>query len=76
VELFTRLRPMLEGDDRAASYSDVGTAVGLSAGAVKVAAHRLRARYREVLREEVGRTVRDPAEVDAELRDLLITLAV
>jgi DNA-directed RNA polymerase specialized sigma24 family protein len=76
VELFARLRPMLEGDDRAASYSDVGTAVGLSAGAVKLAAHRLRARYREVLREEVGRTVRDPAEVDAELSDLLVTLAV
>ena len=53
VELFTRLRPMLEGDPGAESYSDVGMAVGLSEGAVKVAAHRLRARYREVLREEV-----------------------
>jgi DNA-directed RNA polymerase specialized sigma24 family protein len=75
VELFSRLRPMLEGDDRAESYSDVGTAVGLSEGAVKVAAHRLRARYREVLREEVGRTVEDPAEVDAELGDLITSLA-
>ncbi len=75
VELFSRLRPMLEGDDRAQSYSDVGSAVGLSEGAVKVAAHRLRARYREVLREEVGRTVEDPAEVDAELGDLITSLA-
>jgi DNA-directed RNA polymerase specialized sigma24 family protein len=76
VELFTRLRPMLEGDDRAESYSDVGTAVGLSEGAVKVAAHRLRARFREVLREEVGRTVADPADVDAELCELITSLAV
>jgi DNA-directed RNA polymerase specialized sigma24 family protein len=75
VELFTRLRPMLEGDDQAESYSAVGTAVGLSEGAVKVAAHRLRARYREVLREEVGRTVNDPDDVDAELSDLITSLA-
>ena len=66
-ELFRRLRPMLEGDDRSESYTEVGLALGLSEGAVKMAAHRLRSRYRDVLREEVGRTVADPAEVDAEL---------
>jgi DNA-directed RNA polymerase specialized sigma24 family protein len=76
AELFQRLRPMLEGDDRSESYSDVGMALGLSEGAVKTAAHRLRARYRDVLREEVGRTVVDPAEVDAELGDLINSLAV
>jgi DNA-directed RNA polymerase specialized sigma24 family protein len=75
-ELFTRLRPMLEGDDRSESYGEVGVAVGLSEGAVKVAAHRLRARYRDVLREEVGRTVATAAEVDAELGDLINSLAV
>jgi DNA-directed RNA polymerase specialized sigma24 family protein len=74
--LFNYLRPTLEGDDRAESYRDVGTALGLSEGAVKVAAHRLRARYRDLLREEVGRTVVDPAEVDAELTDLICSLAV
>jgi DNA-directed RNA polymerase specialized sigma24 family protein len=74
-KLFSHLRPMLEGDDRAESYRDVGTAVGLSEGAVKVAAHRMRTRYRELLREEVGRTVVDPDEVDAELSDLIVSLA-
>jgi DNA-directed RNA polymerase specialized sigma24 family protein len=74
-ELFTKLRPMLEGDARSASYSEVGSAVGLSEGAVKVAAHRLRVRYRDVLREEVGRTVADQSEVDAELSDLINSLA-
>lgn len=75
-ELFKRLRPMLEGDDRSESYNDVGRALGLSEGAVKAAAHRLRTRYRDVLREEVGRTVADPAEVDAELCDLINSLAI
>jgi DNA-directed RNA polymerase specialized sigma24 family protein len=75
AELFARLRPMLEGDDRAESYREVGAAVCLSEGAVKVAAHRLRARYREVLREEVSRTVADPALVDDELSELITSLA-
>ena len=73
--LFTRLRPMLEGDDRAESYREVGAALGMAEGAVKVAAHRLRARYRAILREEVARTVVDPADIDAELDDLIAILA-
>jgi len=74
-ELFARLRPMLEGEDRGESYREVGMAVGLSEGAVKVAAHRLRARYRELLREEVARTVADPADIDGELADLIAAVA-
>ena len=70
-ELFAHLRPMLEGDDRAKWYR----AVGLSEGAVKVAAHRLRARYRDLLREEVARTVADPADIDGELADLIAAVA-
>jgi DNA-directed RNA polymerase specialized sigma24 family protein len=73
--LFTRLRPMLEGDDRAESYREVGAALGMAEGAVKVAAHRLRARYRAILREEVARTVADPADINAELDDLIAILA-
>jgi len=74
AELFARLRPMLEGDIRAESYREVGAALCLSEGAVKVAAHRLRARYREVLLEEVGRTVADPTEIDDELAELIASL--
>jgi hypothetical protein len=40
-----------------------------------MAAHRLRARYRERLREEIARTVADPSVIDAEIRDLLAALA-
>ncbi len=73
--LFVKLRPMLEGDERAESYREIAMASGISEGAVKAAAHRLRARYRELLRAEVARTVADPAEVDAELAELLAALA-
>jgi RNA polymerase sigma-70 factor (ECF subfamily) len=75
AELFARLRPVFEGDHRAAPYRDVGAALGLTEGAVKVAAHRMRARYRELLRDEVARTVSDPADVDAELADLITALS-
>jgi len=46
----------------------------MSEGAVKVAAHRLRRRYRELLREEIAQTVATPAEVEGELRDLFAAL--
>jgi RNA polymerase sigma-70 factor (ECF subfamily) len=74
-ELFARLKPMLEGDDLIESYRAIGASVGMSEGAVKAAAHRLRSRYRQLLREEVGRTVADAADIDAEIADLLAALA-
>jgi RNA polymerase sigma-70 factor (ECF subfamily) len=66
---------MLEGDGQAPSYREIGIALGMTEGAVKVAAHRMRSRYRELLREEVARTVADPGEVEAELAELLAALA-
>ena len=50
------------------SYQVIADELGLTEGAVKMAAHRLRARYRERLREEIARTVADPSEIDAEIR--------
>ena len=46
------------------------SALQMTEGAVKVAAHRLRHRYREVLREQIAQTVETAADVDDELRDL------
>ena len=59
----------------AAPYAVVAAELGLSEGAVKVAAHRLRRRYRELLRAEIGRTVDDPAGVDREIGELFAALA-
>jgi len=58
----------------AGSYRALAEALGMSEGAVKVAAHRLRRRFGRALRAEVARTV-DPGEVEDELRYLLSVLS-
>jgi RNA polymerase sigma factor (sigma-70 family) len=52
------------------SYEEVANGLQISPGAVKTLIHRLRKRYTAVLREEVGRTVSDPAEIDGEIHAL------
>jgi RNA polymerase sigma-70 factor (ECF subfamily) len=56
------------------SYQQVADALGLSLGALKTAVHRLRNRYRALLREEVARTVTRPGGVEEELRCLQAAL--
>jgi RNA polymerase sigma-70 factor (ECF subfamily) len=73
-ETFDRLRVFLVGDRGAPSHGDVASELGMTAGAVKVAAHRLRQRYRELLREEIAHTVEAPEEIDEEIRDLFAAL--
>jgi RNA polymerase sigma factor (sigma-70 family) len=70
VRRLETLGPMIAGD-RTAGYRDVARSLGMSESAARVWVHRLRRRYRNILREEVGRTVRDPSQVDDELRHLL-----
>lgn len=72
--LFDRLKPALLGDDKALAYGEVAEQVGMTEGAVKVAAHRLRGRYRDLLRDEIAQTIADPADVDDEIRDLFRAL--
>ncbi len=72
-ELFTVLEPVLVGG-AGTGYADLATQLGMTEAAVKVAAHRLRRRYRELLRAEVAQTVAEPDLVEAELRELLASL--
>jgi hypothetical protein len=65
------LRPHLEGDQGGQSYPQMAVQCGMTEGALKVAVHRMRQRYGQLLREEIVRTVSSPAEVQAELRHLL-----
>jgi len=69
------LEPHLVGDDAAAPYAALAAELGTSAGALKVAVHRLRRRFGELLRAEVAGTLADPAEIDAELGLLMAALA-
>jgi len=72
--LFEALAPALFGTSPAPRHRETAEALGMTEGAVKVALHRLRQRYRELLREEIGRTVDGPAEVDVEIRHLMEAL--
>ena len=73
--LFDALRATLAGASDAAPYAELAKQLGMSEGAVKVAVHRLRQRYRALLRETIADTVSTPDEVEDELRYLFRTLA-
>lgn len=73
-ELFHRLKDLQPGERGAQNYVDLGAALGLSEGAVKSAVHRLRLRYRDILRREIARTIGSAEEVDEEIRYLIQVL--
>jgi len=64
---FQSVLPHLTGDDDAAPILELARQLGTTEGALKVALHRLRRRYGEILRDEVAGTLEDPREIDAEL---------
>jgi RNA polymerase sigma factor (sigma-70 family) len=74
ADQFAALRPWLMGEG-SASHIETATRLGLSEGAVKVAVHRLRQRFREMLKAEVAQTLADPSELEDELRHLCAALA-
>jgi RNA polymerase sigma-70 factor (ECF subfamily) len=75
TELFEALHPCLIGDRTAQPYSELAARLGVNEGTVKSAVHRLRQRYRQVLRDEIAQTVAEPGEIDEELRHLFAVLA-
>jgi RNA polymerase sigma factor (sigma-70 family) len=75
LRLWEGLQRFLEGDRRDGSYRESAEALGMTPGAVKVAVHRLRRRYQQLLLAEVGRTLADPTDTEAELRYLSKALA-
>lgn len=68
---FFALRPTLDGDANAKPYAALAEDLGTSEGALKVAVHRLRARFKDALLVEVRETLPDGDEPGAELRELL-----
>jgi RNA polymerase sigma-70 factor (ECF subfamily) len=71
---FAALQETLTGDRVAGGYAVLGAKLHMSEGAVKVAVHRLRQRYRDILREEVAATTSSPGEDEDELKTLLDAL--
>lgn len=73
-DLFDELAPHITSEADVRPLAKSAALLGLTENAAKVAAHRLRQRYGEVLRSIVGQTLTDPAEVDDEIRFLIASL--
>jgi RNA polymerase sigma-70 factor (ECF subfamily) len=71
VSQFDRFKIFLTGEPAGVSYSEIAAELGMSEGALKVAVHRLRRKFREVLRAEIADTVASPEEVKEEMQYLL-----
>lgn len=74
-DLFAALHPCLVGERTAQPYAELAASMGVNEGTVKSAVHRLRQRYRQLLRDEIANTVAGSEEVDEELRHLFAVLA-
>ena len=74
LELFDKLKVFLTAEGTGPLYRDLAGSLGMSEGALRVSIHRLRRRYGELLRAEIGRTVDGPDAVDAEIRFLFAAL--
>ncbi len=72
--LFHRLKPALMGERLGSSYAEVAAEFNLTETALRMAVHRLRRRFRKLLREEIAPTVAGPKEVDEEIRHLFAAL--
>jgi RNA polymerase sigma-70 factor (ECF subfamily) len=70
ASLYEQLKDFQPRDPAGLSYAQIGARLGMSEAAVKTAAHRLRQRHRELLRNEIARTVTGPEEIDQEIRHL------
>jgi RNA polymerase sigma factor (sigma-70 family) len=74
AEVFQQLKGTLSGDSPSETYAKLAQRLGASEGAIKVAVHRLRQRYRDLLRAEIAQTVSSPGEIEEELRALFTAL--
>jgi RNA polymerase sigma-70 factor (ECF subfamily) len=72
--LYRRLSAVMTEGTTDATYASLAAELGMSVGAVKVAAHRLRKRFGQRLRAEIAQTVAAPEDVEAEIRDLFRVL--
>ena len=71
---FDRLKGLLVGDDNDTGYRALAAELDMTEGALKIAVHRLRQRFKERLREEIAHTVADPDDVGDELRYLMAAI--
>jgi DNA-directed RNA polymerase specialized sigma24 family protein len=71
---FETLKPWLTGDRADVTQAEAARTLRMTEGAVRVAIHRLRRRFRELVKSEISQTVEQPGEVDSELSHLIAVL--
>lgn len=72
---FSRWKPFLSVRSDRLAYAEIASRFGMTEGAARVAVHRLRKRYRQRLRDEIGRTLADSQLVEDEMRSLFAALS-
>jgi RNA polymerase sigma factor (sigma-70 family) len=70
AELFSQLKNFLTAGKNESAQSEIAKSLGMEEGAVRVAIHRLRKRYRQLLRDEIAQTLSESAMVDEEMQAL------
>lgn len=75
MELFLALKHTLMGTRESQPYATLAAGLNMEEGAIKVGVHRLRKRYRELIRTEIADTVASPEEIGGEMKHLLDALA-
>jgi RNA polymerase sigma factor (sigma-70 family) len=75
AEVFDELKPFLSPGQGDSSYAEISRRTGLTESAVKVAVHRMRRRYGELLRAEIAKTVADGNEIEDEVRHFIAVLS-
>jgi RNA polymerase sigma factor (sigma-70 family) len=73
-ELFSRLNPCLVGERTSEHYAAMATQLGVSESTVKSYVHRMRQRFRQMIRHEIAQTVADPTDIEDELRHMFVVL--
>jgi RNA polymerase sigma factor (sigma-70 family) len=74
AKIYEQLKQFLMAGKSDVSYTQAANALEMSEGSVRVAVHRLRRRYRELLREEIAQTLSDPAQAEEEMQVLFSAL--
>lgn len=75
ASLFRRIKGVLLGERSGVSYADLAPELGMSEAALTMTVHRLRRRYRELVREEIAHTVSRPVEIEEEMKHLFQVLS-
>jgi RNA polymerase sigma-70 factor (ECF subfamily) len=75
TQQFEQIRCFLTEETGEGGYAAVAARLNMSTGAVAVAVHRMRQRYRELVRQEIAQTVTTPVELETEIRHLLAALS-